>query len=255
MHQFNYNDAKNSHNDKRLKTDPKLIEGREVSDVLGVLRTKPGRIDSPITKTLSCSDKIATYNILGIQGALLSHLFVPMYIDTLVIRNAFDKESCERALKSRTLPIIIPESLIKCGFKNKSADLHITSVNSAPSPQSQQATKQDSSLYWYHGLDKPGFIVQGFKKGSKAPKCGEKYPLSLQSPLSREYIFENMFKPIMPEAFPSCRDAKIAAESYQLAKAILLDSEPFSSWPVSDGNMKEFRDTLLLANKDSSKEC
>jgi hypothetical protein len=39
-----------------------------------VLRTKPGRLDLPVEKRshlLSCSDKLAFYNLVGIQGSKL----------------------------------------------------------------------------------------------------------------------------------------------------------------------------------------
>ena len=59
--------------------------GRNNYHCHGVLRTKPGRADSPMTASMSCSDKIAAWNVLGVQGALGSLLFMPLYVDSIVI--------------------------------------------------------------------------------------------------------------------------------------------------------------------------
>jgi len=59
--------------------------GRNNYHCYGVLRTKPGRADSPTTASMSCSDKIAAWNVLGLQGALGSLLFTQLYIDSIVI--------------------------------------------------------------------------------------------------------------------------------------------------------------------------
>jgi tRNA-specific adenosine deaminase 1 len=53
-----------------------------------ILRFKPGRSDLPVNKRslkLCCSDKIALYNILGIQGKTLFDNFIPIYIDRVII--------------------------------------------------------------------------------------------------------------------------------------------------------------------------
>ncbi|KAH9823305.1 hypothetical protein DFH28DRAFT_1172680 [Melampsora americana] len=46
----------------------------------GKLRTKPGRIDSPPSTSHSCSDKLALWNIVGLQGALGASIFQPIRV-------------------------------------------------------------------------------------------------------------------------------------------------------------------------------
>lgn len=82
--------------------------GRDNYSRLGVLRTKPGRADSPSTMCMACSDKIASWSVLGFQGALATRFIEPLYLSSIVIGEVpFDvqedivREDCERALWKR----------------------------------------------------------------------------------------------------------------------------------------------------------
>lgn len=81
--------------------------GRDNYSLYGVLRTKPGRADSPATLSMSCSDKIARWNFLGVQGAMVTRLLRPIYITNVIIGEVPEdmrdvvREDCERALWRR----------------------------------------------------------------------------------------------------------------------------------------------------------
>ncbi|KAG0291636.1 hypothetical protein BGZ96_004988 [Linnemannia gamsii] len=76
--------------------------GRIDYDSVGVLRTKPGRVDSEPTLSMSCSDKIARWNILGLNSALvMPFMRKPIYLESIVTRELFDAEALERALFRR----------------------------------------------------------------------------------------------------------------------------------------------------------
>jgi len=54
-------------------------------------------MDLPISKrslSLSCSDKLALYNLIGIQGKHLFRYFCPIYINLFLIKtNNFNQDS------------------------------------------------------------------------------------------------------------------------------------------------------------------
>lgn len=68
---------------------------------VGLFRVKPGRGDR--TCSMSCSDKLARWNILGCQGALLMHfLEEPIYLSAVVIGKCpYSQEAMQRALTGR----------------------------------------------------------------------------------------------------------------------------------------------------------
>lgn len=50
---------------------------------------------------MSCSDKLALWNVVGVQGSLLSLVLEPLYIESLVVSNLFRYTHLVRALHGR----------------------------------------------------------------------------------------------------------------------------------------------------------
>lgn len=91
----------------------------------GQLRTKPGRPDSPPSISMSCSDKIALWAAVGVQGSLLSAVLEPVRISSVTVSDgavaaigcdgelhALLRDDCARSL-NRAVP---PHQHVVVGF-------------------------------------------------------------------------------------------------------------------------------------------
>ena len=129
---------------------PGLSRGRSGYAQLGVIRTKPGmepphepravtnstglgRADAPATLCMSCSDKIAMWSSVGMQGALLVELGLePVRLRSIVIGDVHGHEQfygdleliqqdCRRAFGDRLRGTALPD-----GYEVRTPDVYWT---------------------------------------------------------------------------------------------------------------------------------
>lgn len=73
--------------DPAIKT---ILRGRTNYDAKGVVRTKPGRLDSKITLSKSCSDKLAMKQITSILNSMTWSIFAsPVYLDYIILPDTY----------------------------------------------------------------------------------------------------------------------------------------------------------------------
>ncbi|KAM7359041.1 adenosine deaminase, tRNA-specific 1 [Cochliomyia hominivorax] len=229
-------------------TGAKLI-GSQHSDameqVIGAVRAKPGRGER--TLSMSCSDKIAKWQIMGVQGALLDCLLsAPIYFDTFNFWGHKDIVTLERAIWKRFL-----NNDYTHDTKYK---LHVPNIRicyEKEFPYAQDNTKQPSpnGLVWCNIPEsiKPYEIaVNGKRQGITSKK--------LQTPhaalkISKYFLFReflNLIKSI-PELVDlmdavqnkTYIDCKYLAKDYQCAWS-KVKSNYFRQWTKKPDNLLKF---------------
>lgn len=92
----------------------RLNRGRQFYGQVGVVRTKPGRNDSLVTLSKSCSDKLCLKQAIGINNCFTSELFPKILLDYLILRKdkfrQLDIDRCFGRVEGHKLKVLLYES-------------------------------------------------------------------------------------------------------------------------------------------------
>lgn len=220
----------------------------------GLLRVKPGRGDR--TLSLSCSDKLARWSVVGFQGALLSHyLQGALYFTAIVVGKCpYSQEAMHRAVVSRCSGV----SGLPSGFSVTSPRLLQSSLE-FPFSQTQtelchragqgRVSPCGAAISWCKVPEQPHDVTaNGYKHGVTKKALGT---AKARSVLCKRSLFESFLRLVaatspseLPQSLRGSElhtywDYKEASARYQQAWD-RLRSQAFPLWPRSERSLLLF---------------
>lgn len=225
----------------KLRTKVENGEGTIPVESSAIVPTWDGIQHGERLRTMSCSDKILRWNVLGLQGALLSHFLHPIYLSSITLGYLYSHGHLTRAvccrlsrdsdafLKSLPAPYTLnhPE---------------VGRVSVYDSTRHTGKTKE-SSVNWSF----PDLLTVEVLNGTKGKVDG---PLEV-SRVSKSSLFR-LFRDLCRRtkrsdllALSSYAQAKMAAEPFQLAKGLFfqaLGQHGYGAWigkPLEEKSFEE----------------
>lgn len=212
--------------------------------LVGLLRVKPGRGDR--TCSMSCSDKMARWNVLGCQGALLMHfLQQPVYFSAFVIGKCpYSQEAMERALITRCQHIqSLPDGfkvqdvvILQSGLQFQHSRLAVIPVHDA---SKGKLVPSGAAISWCKIPEQPlDVTANGYKQGATKKAIGTPQARSRICTVELFHTFRNLVTSTsennLPESLCTVNletfwDYKQAATTYQKAWKELR-CQAFPTW-------------------------
>ncbi|KAJ8005030.1 hypothetical protein DPEC_G00142410 [Dallia pectoralis] len=214
----------------KLRTKVENGEGTIPVESSTIVPTWDGIQHGERLRTMSCSDKILRWNVLGLQGALLSHFMQPIYLASITLGYLYSHGHLTRAVCCRLARDgeAFSKSL-PAPFTLNHPEVGRVSVYD--STRHTGKTKE-SSVNWSH----PDHITVEVLDGTKGKLDGPKLDVSR---VSKSNIFRQ-FRSLCEQcgrqdllSLPSYAHAKMAAESFQVAKQQFFDalgSHGYGAW-------------------------
>ena len=168
-----------------------LLRGRTDFSQRKRLRTKPGRLDSLPTLSLSCTDKMTMWTVLGWQGAQLFRLLgnKSLYFDSIIVGTGFNESALESSINERVSDFADGRHKVRfIRADDEGFDFRKTESRIHPSPV---------GFVWIAAVDISEILTcSGRKQGAVRNKSTGKYPLKTCSCICRAAMkrdFETLF--------------------------------------------------------------
>ena len=218
----------------------------------GVLAPGTARPGSGEGCTMTCSDKIASWNALGVQGALLALAMEPIYLASVTVGRKFSRAHCERGLCCRLqdfAPRKVPALAALDPFQIRHPSMMCTAIkldHGVYKGEGARASFDSRCLVWARGDERAELLegASGLARGEGA--AGRQLSRVCKARLFgafKELVSALKHRPELEAlAGGTYRAAKDGAAAYQAAKALLQGSPNlFAGWVKAPAALEAFR--------------
>ncbi|KAJ3639636.1 hypothetical protein Zmor_002981 [Zophobas morio] len=198
----------------QLRVKIEASEGTSIKN-RSALQTWDGILGGENLLTMSCSDKICKWNVVGLQGALLSHFIEPIYLKSIILGSLMHETHLYRAICGRI------ESEVT-GLPNL-FQLNKPSLFLLTSRQTRDVGKSPRlSINWCLSSPQPEIVRTntGKPEGGNSKLCKREFMIKFMN--TRGKIFS--ITEVESKSLKTYGDIKEAASSYQVAKTRLYEA-------------------------------
>ncbi|XP_074709164.1 double-stranded RNA-specific adenosine deaminase [Strix uralensis] len=214
----------------KLRTKVENGEGTIPVESSDIVPTWDGIQHGERLRTMSCSDKILRWNILGLQGALLSHFMEPVYLSSVTLGYLYSQGHLTRAICCRVARDgnVLQEKL-RAPYRVNHPEVGRVSVYDSAR---QTGKMKESSVNWCLADEGEVEVLDGTKGKVDGPKLeASRVSKRKMFALFQQLRAKNNRKDLQNLSVYS--DAKEAATAYQEAKQCLfstLEEMGYGSW-------------------------
>ncbi|NWX44760.1 DSRAD deaminase, partial [Steatornis caripensis] len=214
----------------KLRTKVENGEGTIPVESSDIVPTWDGIQHGERLRTMSCSDKILRWNVLGLQGALLSHFIEPVYLSSVTLGYLYSQGHLTRAICCRVARDgnMLQEKLQAPYHINHPEVGRVSVYDSAR----QTGKTKESSVNWCLADESEVEVLDG----TKGKVDGPKLEVSRVSKREMFALFQQLCAKNNCKALQNLSvysDAKEAATAYQEAKQCFfstLEEMGYGSW-------------------------